>query len=97
MLKFLIGLVTWMLSGLIARVLIWAGLTVITSVTLGALVESAMQDAIAGISGIASAALQLALLGGVADFFSIIGSALLTRAAIRAAMAGLGLKTGSSS
>lgn len=94
MLKFLIGLVTWALSGFVARIMVGAGLTFITATTLTALVESALGDIAGGMSGLPSAALQLALLGGVAQFLSIIGSALLTRAAIRAAMAGLGLKTG---
>ena len=93
MLKLLAGLVTWALSGMIARLLVGAGLTIITATALTALVSAALDGVGTSMGGLPAAAFQLALLGGVAEFLSIIGSALLTRAAMRAAMAGLGLKT----
>jgi hypothetical protein len=94
MLKFLLGLITWALSGFIARIMLGAGLTFVTALTLVPLVRGALETTASFLEGMPSAAAQLALLGGVGEFLTIIGSALLTRAAIRAAMAGLGIKQG---
>lgn len=79
-------------SSMLARILIGGGLVLVVSAGLSALLEGLLSDAASNIGGMPSTAFQLLMLGGVGDAISILGSALLTRAAINAAGRILGVK-----
>lgn len=93
MLSLLGNLLVWAMSSFLARVLLGAGLTLVTAAGLSILLTSALDQAVTALSGLPEAALKLALLGGAPEFFSIIGSALLTRAAYQSAQTVLGVKS----
>lgn len=71
--------------------MIHAGLTVVVFSGLDILITEGLDYAANAFSGLPSAALQLALLCGISEFFSIVGGALLTRVALVTAMNGVGL------
>lgn len=82
----LFGLLSWAAAGLIPMVLLGAGLSLVTFVGLSPIIEGLMNQAVSSFSGLPSAAFQLALLAGVGQFFSIVGSAILSRIAIQAGL-----------
>lgn len=71
--------------------MIHAGLTVVVFSGLDILITEGLDYAVSALSGLPSAALQLALLAGIGQFFSIVGGALLTRVALVTAMNSVGL------
>lgn len=94
MFAMLFKLVEWFAKGGVAAFFIQAGLTVVAFSGLDVLITAALDYGVDSLNGLPSAALQLALLAGVSEFFSIVGGALLTRIALVTAMNGLGLKKG---
>jgi hypothetical protein len=82
----LVKIVDWFAKGGIATFFAHAGLAVIVFSGIDIFIDEALGYAINSLTGLPSAALQLALLAGVGSFFSIVGSALLTRVALVTAM-----------
>jgi len=76
---FLYGVLAWAMAGLIPRLLVGAGLTLVVFSGVSVGITSLLTMAANYISGAGGAVLQLALLSGVGEFMSLIGSALLTR------------------
>jgi hypothetical protein len=87
----LFKLVEWFAKGGVTAWLIHAGLTVVVFSGLDILIGEGLSYAISAIGGLPSDVLNLALLAGVADFFNIVGAALLTRAALVTATQSLSL------
>lgn len=75
----LYGVLAWAMAGLIPRLLVGAGLTLVVYSGISVGVGALLQQAASYIGGAGGAVAQLALLAGVGEFLSIIGSALLTR------------------
>lgn len=71
--------------------LVHSGLTVVVFSGLDILITEGLDYAAGAFAGLPSAAMQLALLSGVSEFFSIVGGALLTRVALVTAMNSVGL------
>lgn len=92
----LYSVLAWAMGGLVQTMLLGAGLSLVTYVGLSPIIESILDEAVSRLSSPElGMALQLALLGGLGEFLSIIGSAILTRMAISAATAAVGLKINS--
>jgi hypothetical protein len=89
-------LLTGLLGGLLARVLIGAGMGVVTYGVLTTAVAGALSAMVAQFGGIPSDMLNLLLLSGVGQGLSIIGAAMTARAAMRAASVGVGMAASSS-
>lgn len=94
----IIALVTWALGSFIARVLIGAGLVLLISEGLDAIVTSALNSAVSSLSGggLPAASFQLALLSGIGSALSIVGAAIVTRISFMAGsrILGVALKQG---
>jgi uncharacterized protein DUF2523 len=88
----LIGALTWFLSNAFARILLGAGISVITITWLDGAINSFLTDSAALMSSAASDVVGLVGLGGVWVAMSTIGSALLMRTAIIAASNIMGFK-----
>ncbi len=88
-------LLTGLLGGLLARVLIGAGMGVVTYGALSTAVTAALNALTAQFSGLPSDVLNMLLLSGVGQGLSIIGSAMAARAAMRAASVGIGMAAAS--
>jgi hypothetical protein len=82
LIAFLVPLLSWLAAGLIQRVLVGAGLSLIVGVGFEALISSSLASAASNLSGGGGSALAFARLLGVGDFLSIVGTALVTRAYI---------------
>ncbi|SIQ24751.1 DUF2523 family protein [Marinobacterium stanieri] len=91
MFKSLFKLLEWFSTGGITSMMTHAGLSMIVFAGLDAMVSELLDTAVDGLNGLPSAALQLALLAGISEFFSIIGGAILTRIALMTAMNSVGL------
>lgn len=89
-------LLTGLLGGLLARVLIGAGMGVVTYGVLTTAVSGALSAMVAQFGGVPSDMLNLLLLSGVGQGLSIIGAAMTARAAMRAASVGVGMAASSS-
>ena len=72
-------------SSFIARALLGAGLTLVSAVWIGGAVESALNQAASSMQGASAAIVQLIALGGAGQALSIVGAAMVGRAAIVAA------------
>lgn len=79
-------------TGLIARLLIGGGLTVLVGAAMDVTLTAMLNQVVSNISGMPSVALQLLLLGGVGTAISIIGGALITRAVVNMAGKVMGVK-----
>jgi Protein of unknown function (DUF2523). len=77
------ALLVWVLGSALARVLLGAGLTVLTFNWLDEFVIEALDAVTAQLSG--TPGLDIMLLAGVGEALSIIGSALVARATIEVA------------
>lgn len=88
-------IVSWTLAGVISRVLLGAGLVLITSVSLVSFVNSMLNNFVSMISQAPAALLNILLLCGLGDSISIIGSAILFRVALLGAgrIIGIGLSS----
>ena len=84
-------LLVWVLASAVARVIVSLGIAFFTYNGLVALVEFSLDQATTFIGGLPSSVISLIALAGVDQGISIIGSALLTRAAINAARVSVGL------
>lgn len=80
----LAGLLVSLLGSAAARVLTGVGVGLVTYAALSPLINSALTIARNMAAGITSSVLQVCLLAGLGDCMSMLGSALLTRAAISA-------------
>lgn len=80
MLAILAKVGVWLLSGAIARVLVGSGLVFVTAVYLGEHVNNLLALAVSNFGAMGSAG-TLLIMGGFGHVITIIGSALLTRAA----------------
>lgn len=88
------GALSLFASSMLARVLIGGGLTLLVSAGVSAAVDGLLGDAIRTLGSLPATVLDLVLLGGLGTALSVIGSALLTRAAILAAGRVLGVSIG---
>lgn len=88
----LFKLVEWFAKGGVAAFFVHAGLTVVAFAGLDILITEGLDYAVSALNGLPAAAVQLALLSGISEFFAIVGGALLTRIALVTAMNGLSLK-----
>ena len=86
------AILTAFATSLLARVLIGAGLTLIVASAMDVTSTGLLNAASGHISGLPAVALDLILLGGVGTMLSIIGGALITKAALTAAGTILGVK-----
>lgn len=86
-------LVAWALGGAAARVLTGAGLALVVFTGLNFAVENVLEYGVAMLGAVPQDVLQLALLTGVGEALSMVGSALLTRAAIIAAARSVGIRS----
>lgn len=75
----------WFSKGGIAQMLAGAGMSVIVSQGLDLMVSDSLAVAIGHINDLPPIALQFALMAGIGDALSIVGSAILTRVAMVAA------------
>lgn len=92
MMAFLYGLLAWASAGLIQRVLLGAGLTLIVYSGVSELAESLLNSISGSLGQLPTAIYQLAMLSGIGDAISILGSAVLSRIAISMASSIVGLK-----
>lgn len=81
----------WLLGSALARVLTGAGLTLITATWLSTQVTDALNSVAAQWSGLPADGLAFLAYSGIGTYLSIIGSALVARAAIVAAAGVLGI------
>lgn len=85
------GLLIWVISSAVARVLVALGIGFFTYSGLVALVESLVGQLQPMLSGLPSQVLSLLAIAGVPQALSIVCSAVLTRAAFNAARIAVGL------
>lgn len=86
---FLMKLLMWVLGGVIARVLVGAGLTLFGYGAFIGLLNFALDQINNALGGMTADMLNVLLLGGFGDVLSIVGSAMLTRVSLLAGIAGL--------
>lgn len=79
MMALIYGVLAWAMSGMVANLLVGAGLTLVvySGVVVG--VTALLDSAATGLGGMPGAVIELAKLSGVGEAISILGSALLTR------------------
>lgn len=78
-------LLAWASAGLLSRVLVGAGITLITSVTLVPYVTGMLGNLVGMMQGLSSDLLNILLLAGVGEGITIIGGALLFKVALNGA------------
>jgi len=89
MLKWLSLLLKNLLGDGVARVLGGAGLSLVTGAVALPLITTALNTAVSAIGGIGGDVLGVALLFGFGEALSIMGTAMLTRAAMGATRVGI--------
>lgn len=89
---FLKGLMVWVLAGTLTRVLIGAGLALVTFSVLDDLVTGFLGQVSTYVGALPSAVLEILVMMGAGDALSVVGSALLTVATMKAASMVLGVK-----
>jgi hypothetical protein len=92
----LVRFVQWIMSGALANLLIGGGLTLVVASGIEVLLEDLLNQITSSMSGMPSDILSLSLLFGWGEALSIIGGALLTRVAIKAAANVVGFAKGAS-
>lgn len=85
----LFSLAKWIVGGLIARMIIGAGMTVVSYIAFIPIVQFGLDQVSDAMGGMAGDMLNVLLLGGVGEVLSIVGSGLLTRVSMVAGLAGL--------
>lgn len=85
------AILVWVLSSTIARIFVSLGIALFTYKGIQGLVELALDQATVFFGQLPSVVVSLIALAGVDQAISILGSALLTRAAITAARVSVGL------
>lgn len=88
--QFLVTFALWLAGSLVARLLVGAGLAVGFHTWVSGSVDGFLTQLVASIDGIGGDAGQMVLLSGAGPAISIIGGALVARAAIVAAGAWIG-------
>jgi len=83
--ELIFGALSVLASSLVARLLVGAGMTLVSAVWIGGAVETALQYVSDAWGGMPGAVVQLLALGGVGQALSIVGAALVGRAALVAA------------
>lgn len=91
----LFGVLSWAMSGAIANLLVGAGLTLVVYSGVSGAVEALLSNAASLLGGLPADVMQLALLSGVGDALSILGSAILTRVTLVMASNIAGIKRAS--
>lgn len=81
---FLVGVLTWFLTGLVARVLLGAGLSIASYVLIEDFVNDGLVAATGYLGGLGDIG-QLMFLAGLGDALSIIGSALVVAVTMQSA------------
>lgn len=81
----------WLLGSALARVLTGAGLTLVTATWLSGQVETALNSISSQWSGLPADGLAFLAYSGIGTYLSIIGSAIVARAAIVAVSGVLGI------
>lgn len=79
-------------GSLLARLLIGGGLTLLIGAAIDVSISSLLTTAVASIGGLPQISLQIFLLSGISTVLSIIGGALLTKAAMSTAGKVMGVK-----
>lgn len=92
MIAFIYGALAWAAAGLIPMLLVGAGLSIVTFAVMQPLVTSLLEQGVSALNGLPQAAVQIALLAGLGESLSIVGSAILTRLAISTASNIAGIK-----
>lgn len=92
MASLLFGVLTVWASSAIARLLIGGGITIVVASGIGATLGSLLDSATSELSALPSVAFNLIALAGFGDAVSIVGSAILTRAALITASNFMGVK-----
>lgn len=80
---------------MLAKILVGAGLGVVTYGALSTATSLALNALVAQFSGLPANVLNMLLLSGVGQGLSIIGSAMAARAAMKAASVGIGMAAAS--
>lgn len=79
------ALLASLLGTAVSRLLVGAGLGVVTFASITPLILSALNSAASAMTGIGGASLQIALMSGFGEALSAIGSGIMTRVAIESA------------
>lgn len=88
----LVRVVQWAMAGWLGSVLVGGGLTLIIGVAIADQVEGLLDTAANSIAGLPADMFALAMLSGVGEALTIIGSALMARAALQVAGRILGIR-----
>lgn len=91
----LVSIITWLLGSAISRLLVGAGLTLLTAGGIYSIVEVALNGLVSYFSGLPSDILSFVILSGVPAGMSLIGSAILTRLTIQVGSRIVGIKLSS--
>lgn len=84
-------IIGWATSSGFSRALTGLGIGVVTHVAVGGLITSYLNSASSSVSSLPSNMAQIILMMGVGEYLSIVGVALLTRAAIQQAVKTFGM------
>jgi hypothetical protein len=82
MISILYAVVAWAASGLIARLLLGAGLTLVVYAGVVTGVTALLDSSASALGGLPSDMINLILLSGLGEAMSIIGSAILSKVAL---------------
>lgn len=93
MMTLLMGGLAALASSLVIRALLGAGLSIASYVWVGSAIETLLGNVAAAWGGMPAAVVQLIALGGAGQALSIVGAALLARAAIVAAQTAIKVTT----
>jgi len=75
----IVAIFTWVLGSAVAKLLIGAGITLLTAGGVYSIVQAALDGLATYFGGLPGGALQFVILTGVPQGLSLIGSAILTR------------------
>jgi len=93
----LMRIITWATASGLGRVLTGLGIGVVTHVAVGGLITSYLNSASSSVGSMPANITQVLLLMGIGQYLSIVGVALLTRAAIQQAIKTFGMVSSSQS
>lgn len=82
----------WLLGSAVSRLLVGAGLGIVSFAVLDSIITGFLNQAASSLSGLPQLTLSLLGLAGVSTGISIVGGALLTAAAIKSASIAIGRK-----
>lgn len=92
----IISIFTWFLGSFLGKVLLGAGLTLLTATGVSTLVETALNGLSAYFAGVPADILSFVVMSGVPAGMSLIGSAILTRVFLQAGSRIVGMKVAGS-